>query len=295
MGDFERQFIMKILKYLLHPFSSAKSIYNFSASGLKEFIIKWHLRHIKRGYVDRCWCGGGLVTLKWKKIYGRCMKCGCYVNKRPPLDTQELYSQDLYWNTMQKYYGYPTFENRAELYEKDGRLAFWLNLINKYGISQGTVIEVGCTPGVLLSRLQKMGYRCIGVEPDPKMAEWMHQNMGIDVTSGVFPDIDLPNCDLFLAFDVIEHSSDPKSFMLAVEHLLNPGGVAIIQTPIERYNCAPPFGEGFNSAFKEYEHLFLFTNKAMIMLSEIANLEIVTMDERLWLLHEVCIFRKKTS
>jgi 2-polyprenyl-3-methyl-5-hydroxy-6-metoxy-1,4-benzoquinol methylase len=284
---------MSKIKYLFHPFLAAGLIYKSITSRLRGLIVKWRLRHIRRGAVNRCWCGGDLIPLRWKKIYGRCTNCGCYVNQRPPLDLKELYSQDLYWNIMQKFYGYPTFEGRAELYEKDGRLDFWINLIKEYGAAKGSVIEVGCTPGILLSRLQKMGYRCTGVEPDPKMAEWMHENMGIDVIPGVFPDIDLPKCDLFLAFDVMEHSPDPVKFMLSVAHLLDPGGTAIIQTPIERYGYSPPFGDAFENAFKEFEHLFLFTDNAMDMLADKAGLEVVAADKRFWIHHEVCIFRKK--
>lgn len=261
-------------------------------SKLKWLIMKYHLRHIIRGHVYRCWCGGELLPFKWHKSYGQCAKCGCYVNQRPPLNMQELYSKELYWHFMQKYYGYPPIEARAKIYEKDGRLAYWLKLIEKYGPCQGMAIEVGCAPGVLINRLQDMGYSCIGVEPGYETADWLHQNRNINVRVGLFPDIHLPYCDLFLAFDVIEHASDPSQFMLAVGRLLNPGGVAIIQTPIERYGYVPPFGDRFNSAFKEFEHLFLFTNKAMGMLSKIANLEIVTLDEKLWLHHEVCVFRK---
>jgi hypothetical protein len=83
--------------------------------------------------------------------------------------------------------------------------------------------------------------------------------------------------------------------MQEVARLLNPSGIAIIQTPIERYGYNPPFGEAFTSAFKEFEHLFLFTKKAMEMLAERSGLEIIPADERLWLHHEICIFRKPRS
>jgi len=50
--------------------------------------------------------------------------------------------------------------------------------------------------------------------------------------------------------------------------------------------------ERFESTFKGFEHLFLFTNKAMEMLAEYSSLEVISLDERLWLHHKICIFRK---
>jgi 2-polyprenyl-3-methyl-5-hydroxy-6-metoxy-1,4-benzoquinol methylase len=208
------------------------------------------------------------------------------------MDLQQLYSSRLYWHIVQNCHGYPPIEQRADLYKRDGRLDYWLELIQRYGPPQGTVIEVGCAPGILLAELQAKGYKCIGVEPDEETANWIRQNMRVNVRAGLFPGVELPNCELFLAFDVIEHSPNPDQFMQEVARLLNPGGIAIIQTPIERYGYDPPFGEAFRSAFKEYEHLFLFANKAIEMLAERSGLEIIAADERLWLHHEVCVFRR---
>lgn len=280
------------LRHILHPIRSAKSLYRRASAHAHRRLAERQFRNIRRGQRDHCWCGGDLLPFKWHPSYGVCAKCGCYVNRYPPINLQELYSSHLYWHIMQKYYGYPPIESRAELYKRDGRLAYWLQLIRRYGALQGRVIEVGCAPGILLAELQAQGYKCIGVEPDEKTADWVQQNSKVNVRAGLFPGIDLPNCDLFLAFDVIEHSPYPDRFMREVARLLNPGGIAIIQTPVERYGYDPPFGEKFKSAFKEFEHLFLFTNKAMGMLAERSGLEVVILNDRLWLHHEICVFRK---
>lgn len=286
---------MTLLRHILHPLCSAKSLYHKISLSLYRRLAKRQFRNIQRSNRDRCWCGGKLLPFKWHPDYGVCAECGCYVNRYPPVDLKKLYSSRLYWHVMQKCYGYPPIEQRAELYKKDGRLDYWLQLIRRYGRPTGTVIEIGCAPGVLLAELQTKGYQCIGVEPDEKTADWIKQNMKIDVKTGLFPEIELPDCDLFLAFDVIEHSPYPNQFMQAVARLLNPGGIAIIQTPIERYGYEPPFGKAFESAFKELEHLFLFTDRSMEMLAKLSGLEIVASNERLWLHHEICIFRKPHS
>jgi len=74
--------------------------------------------------------------------------------------------------------------------------------------------------------------------------------------------------------------------------LLNSGGIAIIQTPIDRYDYESPFGERFNAAFDDVEHIIIFVNRGMQELARRSGLQIVNMTDRLWLHHEVCVFRK---
>jgi SAM-dependent methyltransferase len=186
---------------------------------------------------------------------------------------------------------FPPIETRAELYRSDGRLDYWLHLVERYGPVHGRVIEVGCAPGVLLAELQKRGYECIGIEVDDKVAEWIRHFMHVDVREGLFPGVEVPNCDLFLAFDVLEHSVCPKEFMFEVSRILKPNGIAIIQTAIDRYEYNPPFGERFDM-FDDIEHMFLFTDKAMRELGRRVDLEVLSLEERLWLAGEICIFRK---
>jgi SAM-dependent methyltransferase len=248
---------------------------------------------ITRGQRDHCWCGGDLIAFEWHPSYGVCAKCGTYVNKVPPVqkDLERLYSLNNYWHTRQRLKSFPTIENRAALYRSDGRLKQWLDLIEKYGPISGEVIEIGCAPGVLLEELSKRGYGCTGVEISNDVAAWMRRESGIDIRAGFFPGVELPSCNLFLAFDVLEHSPCPIEFLRsAAQHLL-PNGVAIIQTAIDRYDYQPPFGPRFDM-FDDLEHLFLFTDKAMRALAIDAGLEIVSLNEGLWLGGEACVFRK---
>jgi 2-polyprenyl-3-methyl-5-hydroxy-6-metoxy-1,4-benzoquinol methylase len=281
-------------RHILHPLRSAHSIYMRIEDGVRRLLVERQFRSIGRGQQDHCWCGGRLSPFKWHESYGVCRECGCYVNRRPPLpqELKRLYSFDLYWHTRQRLKGYPTIENRQANDWSDGRVKYWAGLVQRYGPPAGRVVEVGCAHGVLLLELKRSGYDCFGVEPDELTAAWARRTLDLDVRSGFFPDIELPTCDLFLAFDVLEHSPSPDRFLRGVADLLNPGGVAILQTPIDRYDYEPPFGERFGPAFDDLEHLYLFTDKAMQILAERSKLQIVSLTERLWLHHEVCVYRK---
>jgi 2-polyprenyl-3-methyl-5-hydroxy-6-metoxy-1,4-benzoquinol methylase len=203
-----------------------------------------------------------------------------------------VYTFETYWHVRQRLKGQPAIEHRAPSDRADGRVDYWVKLINRFAPGRNRVIEVGCGHGVLLEELNDLGYQCIGVEPDERTAAWVRDRSGIDVRSGFFPQVQLPACDLFLAFDVLEHSPEPEAFMHGAADLLDGGGVAIVQTPIDRYGDQPPFGPRFRSAFDDVEHLFLFTDKAMEELARRCGLVVLDATQRLWLHHEICVFGK---
>ena len=132
-----------------------------------------------------------------------------------------------------------------------------------------------------------------GVEPDPRAAAWGQANAGVEVRVGLFPEVVLPPCDLFLALDVLEHVPDPAAFMSAASALLRPGGVAIIQCPTDRGGLGRPFGARFDQMFDDLEHLYLFTDSALQELGRRAHLTVLTQDEAWKPCHEVCVFRKR--
>jgi SAM-dependent methyltransferase len=282
------------IRHFLHPLRTARLICRSANVSVYRALHETQLENIRRTEVTQCWCGGPLHAFNWHPSYGTCGSCGTYVNLRPPVDEelQRIYSFDYYWHTRQKMRGNPTIENRPQNDRSDGRVDYWLQLIDRYHPRKGRVIEVGCGSGVLLRELQSRGYECIGVDVDEKSAAWVRGNMGLDVRTGVFPDVELPCCSLFLAFDVIEHTKRPHLFMRRAAELLTTGGIAVVQAPIDRSPEKKPFGRRFEDAFDDLEHLFLFTDKAMRDMAAYAGLDVVTLDETLWLMGELAVFRK---
>ncbi len=283
------------LRHILHPVGSARSLYRRARDSASRHFYTWiaerEYSKIPRGQRDNCWCGGQLRLFKWHASYATCAECGCYVDRNPPLPEtlNEVYSLDRYWRLRQKMKQHAPIETRGEIFKSEGRVNYWLSLIERYGPPSGRAIEVGCSPGVLLVELQKRGYECIGVEPDAKVAKWIQDNMMVEVRAGLFPDIELPSCNLFLAFDVIEHSYDPLAFLRGVAELLRPDGIAILQTPIDRYQCSErPFGNMFERVFDDLEHQFIFVEKAIQRLTAAAGFRVLAQDQ--WrVAHEVVV------
>lgn len=276
------------LRHLRHPLQAARALGTLTL----QFLAEARFRRIPRVRRSTCWCGGELRAFAWHASYGICVACGTYVNRRPPATAalERLYGLDLYWRTRQRLKRLPTIEEGAARYQADGRVERWLELVERYAGGR-RVVEVGCAPGALLRRLADRGYRCVGVEISADVAAWVRQRTGLDVRAGFFPGIELPECDVFLAFDVLEHSPCPREFMVAAAGLLTAGGVAIVQTVVDRYDYEPPLAPRFD-LFDDVEHTFLFTDRALERLAAWAGLEVVTLDVSLWVGGEVAVFRK---
>ena len=253
-------------------------------------VAEFRFRSVKRGTRDRCWCGSTLEPPELHTNYATCGECGSYVNCRPPLPSEirRIYSYDFYWQMRQRWRGWPAIEDRAALYRADGRLAYWLQLITRYGAASGRVVEIGCAPGVLLAELTEQGYSCCGVEPDPEVARWIRDHAGAEVIAGVFPQVQIPRCDLFLAFDVLEHVHAPHEFLAAAFSSLRPGGIAIIQAPIEFEDYEFPFATR-PEFFDDLEHLILFTDRTMRRLADVSGLEVVAILPAEFSLGGVCV------
>ena len=284
-------------RHLAHPIRSTGLAFRMLVQRVYRWRVERQFRTIQRESRDRCWCGGALRPFRWHASYGVCDGCGCYVNRRPPRleEFARIYSGACYWGDVSRMRGVPDLPARAALYAADGRLRHWLRLIETFAPAATRVLEIGCAPGALLAELQRQGRRCVGVEVEAWVAEWIREHVGLDVRCGIFPvaSLSLEPCDLFMAFDVLEHVPSPDAFLCEAAKLLTPGGVAIIQTPIDRNHSEPPFGAEASAVFDDVEHLFIFVDPAMTTLGARAGLEVVSLTEAPWHpRHELCIYRK---
>ncbi len=69
------------------------------------------------------------------------------------------------------------------------------------------------------------------------------------------------------------------------------GGVAVLQTAIDRREFATPFGER-GDLFDDLEHLFLFTDDALGRLAAGAGPQVVSQAERVFVGGEICVLGK---
>lgn len=147
----------------------------------------------------------------------------------------------------------------------------------------GVVLDVGCGAGLLGERLLTSGTatRVIGVEVHRSAAaaacERLSQVIVGDVSSPTVVD-ELPEVDVLVAADVLEHLVSPGEVLRALARKLRPGGVWLVSVPNVRH-----FSVLRDLVFRddwEYQdvgicdatHLRFFTRRSLLRLCEEAGL-----------------------
>jgi SAM-dependent methyltransferase len=97
---------------------------------------------------------------------------------------------------------------------------------------RGTLLDVGCGPGLLLDEARARGWTTIGVEPSA-WASGEARKRGLDVRSEDLGAVDIAagSVDAIVTADVIEHVHDPLAFLRRISELLTDEGVVFIATP----------------------------------------------------------------
>jgi len=138
--------------------------------------------------------------------------------------------------------------------EHADKLADWRSIL---GRETGSMLDVGCSGGLLLEYAVARGWRGEGIEPSgPAIAE--ARAHGLTIHSGMYQDVDLPpgSFDVVHSKQLFEHIPDPVGFLAWASRLLVPGGVLTIHAPndfnplqlaareelgLEDWWVAPPF------------------------------------------------------
>lgn len=112
-----------------------------------------------------------------------------------------------------------------------------IELIKKYLplLPGGPVLEIGCSSGYFIRRLQKCGYDVYGIDPSRGFVQFAREEYGLNVVSGMFPD-DLPNdwgnnYSMIAAFHVLEHTDDPKRVLNSIYNSLKNEGLLFLEVP----------------------------------------------------------------
>lgn len=166
--------------------------------------------------------------------YEFCPDCGSY-HSIVQDDPKIIYEAEEYWS----------YDNKRSKIEEQ---VLNLQCIDDCGISKvdrimqfvpdgGTVLEIGCAPGILMKKLCDKGFDTFGIEPSERYLEFIcNQAPKAKVFHGYFPQVSEDFKDEILeciiGMDVMEHVDDYESFFKEVQRLLIKGGTGIIMSPI---------------------------------------------------------------
>lgn len=91
-----------------------------------------------------------------------------------------------------------------------------LELVKKH--SPRTIADIGCGPGFIAQGCRKLGAEVVGIDANtPMHLSAMKQFFACDLDRDALP-IDIFNFDTILMLDVIEHLSNPESFLLSLRN-----------------------------------------------------------------------------
>lgn len=112
---------------------------------------------------------------------------------------------------------------------------YFLNISDKLKLkSNSNILEIGSNDGYLLSKFKKSGHKILGVDSSEYMSNLANKN-NIETINDIF-DLNFSKkipekFDLVIANNVLNHSNDPKNFLLGVKELLKEKGDFVFEVP----------------------------------------------------------------
>jgi SAM-dependent methyltransferase len=144
----------------------------------------------------------------------------------------------------------------------------------------GRLLDIGCAGGHFLSVARAFGYEVAGIEYNVSMAR-VARERGFDVLQGDVMQVEIPGrFDVIHMEDVLEHLPDPHSLLGKVVSALAPGGVVVVDGPLEAQSCLGLLPLRLNRRIRRIEdpevapaHLWLYSWRTQRRLLERAGLE----------------------
>lgn len=164
---------------------------------------------------------------------------------------------------------YQTTEYRSRLgqnHDADSHFAihdelarFTLETLWPVSIRGKTVADVGCGGGALLDHLRGVATKILAIEPAIPFSDSLQERgytwfPSAREAATLFKD----KVDIVLSTQVIEHVSDPVSFLEDISQLLGPNGLAVISTPNRRDILMELLPDDFPQFFYRTQHRWSF-------------------------------------
>lgn len=209
--------------------------------------------------------------------YRKCNDCQTiFMSPRPDENTLgEFYKQSqnyAFWNK----YIFPATDVIRKQKIFIPRAENTIAICEKYGVTGGTLLEVGAAFGTFCEAVREKNFfqRIVAVEPTPSLAQTCRQK-GIETFEQTIEELTFPKggADVVASFEVIEHLGDPGKFLQLSVEVLNKGGLFI---------CTCPSGTGLGTVvLKEkakvvdHEHINYFNPLSLPILLRRHGLEVI--------------------
>ena len=168
-------------------------------------------------------------------------------------------------------YGYPSVVERART-DLPERCLHWLRAVLRHRRPPARALDVGCGHGGFVALLRWAGFDARGLELSQTIVEYARRVFAVPVLQGPIEEQHLPlgSLDIVALMDVVEHFPDPLATLRDCVALLAEDGLLFAQTPCfpeERsYRELVAKQAPFLEMMKEQEHIYLFSERAIIEL-----------------------------
>jgi len=122
--------------------------------------------------------------------------------------------------------GYPDYLNKEKQLVRQG--SKYAKICRKY-MRPSAVLDVGCASGFILKGFKNSGWEAYGLEPNPKMAKYAEDQLGLNVEVGSLEDSSLKRTFKVISMiQVIAHFSDLRKALQTAARLTEPDGYWLI-------------------------------------------------------------------
>lgn len=141
----------------------------------------------------------------------------------------------------------------------------------------GSVLDVGCSTGILLSLFKKEGWSVTGVEPNKKAYQRARSRLGKDVFEGTLKDFQKTHrskFDCIIYNHVLEHIEDPIEEIKLAQSLLRKDGILVIGVP-NTDNVIFFLRKKYWESLLPDQHIWHFNSRYLIKMMEKMDLKVI--------------------
>ena len=157
----------------------------------------------------------------------RCRRCDLVQTSPAPSPAAlDRYYPRGYHSTTRRYRG---GMDRVLSFVHRGRI----RILERLAGGTGSVLDIGCGPGVLLNQMRSRGWRTRGTERSPGAASQARDVFHLDVRAEDVDDLVAEGAtfDAVVLWHVAEHLGTPLAVLKGIARLLRPGGVLLVAVP----------------------------------------------------------------
>jgi len=199
-------------------------------------LVEW-INSIK-GVQHHCVCCGQDNPVIYRREKGNfyyCRKCHNYYYVFLKKEKKE-YNESYFFEDYENQYGKTYLDDFEHIYNMGLSRLKIVNKIQPIKENQ-VLLDLGCAYGPFLKAAKDMGYRCLGVEVSSHAAQWVNENLKVEVENCSIFDTELDKrlslntVDVLSLWYVIEHFHEQQELWTRFYRWITPKGILAFSTP----------------------------------------------------------------